>query len=306
MARVWMGEIDLRAGDASGRRAAGGAARARAGASRLAPAQPLRPRGAPGHAPAEPMYGKTGVDFPQRVVCLTAETAEIAFRSAPATASSACPAPRAGPRPPASGRGWAASPPSAPTRSWRSSPTSCSPSPICSATSSRELIAAGVARAVHQPALVRRRPRAPSSLIGGALGREPARAGAVADMRDEVKQVREYSSRVARPAARLLRGVARPAHRRHPLGVGADRDRRRPRRLRRAARAGERAASASSPPRRSCGATRRSSWPPGAASRSIARAIAGAAGLGRDRRRRRRPRSTRSTGEDVLVARARR
>src|SRR5690348_3080613 len=25
------------------------------------------------------MYGKTGVDFPQRVVCLTAETAEIAF-----------------------------------------------------------------------------------------------------------------------------------------------------------------------------------------------------------------------------------
>ena len=25
------------------------------------------------------MYGKTGVDFPQRVVCLTAETTEIAF-----------------------------------------------------------------------------------------------------------------------------------------------------------------------------------------------------------------------------------
>ena len=24
------------------------------------------------------MYGKTGVDFPQRIVCLTAETAEIA------------------------------------------------------------------------------------------------------------------------------------------------------------------------------------------------------------------------------------
>ncbi len=25
------------------------------------------------------MYGKTGVDFPQRIVCLTAETAEIAW-----------------------------------------------------------------------------------------------------------------------------------------------------------------------------------------------------------------------------------
>jgi ABC-type hemin transport system substrate-binding protein len=25
------------------------------------------------------VYGKTGVEFPQRVVCLTAETAEIAF-----------------------------------------------------------------------------------------------------------------------------------------------------------------------------------------------------------------------------------
>ena len=25
------------------------------------------------------MYGKTAIDFPQRIVCLTAETAEIAF-----------------------------------------------------------------------------------------------------------------------------------------------------------------------------------------------------------------------------------
>ena len=42
------------------------------------------------------MYGTGRADFPRRIVCLTAETTEIAFHWAPGTGSSACRAPRGG------------------------------------------------------------------------------------------------------------------------------------------------------------------------------------------------------------------
>ena len=91
----------------------------------------------------------------------------------------------------------------------------------------------------------------------GHARRDPAGAGVL--------------ERLAGPAARLLRGVARPADRRDPLGVGDHRDRGRPRRLRRAPRQAVGARSAWSSPPRSSGAIPRSSSPRGAASRWTSR-----------------------------------
>src|SRR5947208_9428630 len=81
--------------------------------------------------------------------------------------------------------------------------------------------------ALHEPALRRRRAarhpprRRGHRPRGGRARARPGHAG-----RGEPDP--GVFVGVARPPARLLRGVARSAHRRHPLGLRADRDRRRP------------------------------------------------------------------------------
>ena len=192
------------------------------------------------------MYGKSAVDFPRRIVCLTAETrgdratllgAGDRVVGVPGTA-----------RRPEAARGQAAGGrlhdlPRRPDPRARAGPgarvlgsagaTSCAELirrrawPCSAPTSARSTTSCG-----------------PSSSIGGALGREAGARALVLDMRDEITPGARVLARVARSAARLLRGVARSAHRGHPLGVGADRDRRAAATSSPSCASGERAASA--------------------------------------------------------------
>ena len=177
------------------------------------------------------MYGKAAIDFPQRIVCLTAETAEIAFLVGAGDRVVGVP-------------GTARRPEAVRERArvggfttFRTDRILALEPDLVLAFSDlqkdivAELIAAGVAVLCTNQRSFDDVLRAILTL-GGALGCAEAARSLVQDMRDEIKQVPRVLGGLARSAARLLRGVDGPARRRHPLGVGADRDRRRPGRLR--------------------------------------------------------------------------
>jgi iron complex transport system substrate-binding protein len=139
------------------------------------------------------VYGKTGVDFPQRVVCLTAETAEIAFALGAGDRVVGVP-------------GTARRPDAARERArvggfttFRTDKILALEPDLVLAFSDLqspvvgELIGAGVSvLCTNQRSF--EEVLGAVLLIGGALGREEAARELIADMRDEVKQVREYSS----------------------------------------------------------------------------------------------------------------
>lgn len=139
------------------------------------------------------MYGKAGVEFPQRIVCLTAETTEIAFTLGAGDRVVGVP-------------GTARRPDAARDRArvggfttFRSDKILALEPDLVLAFSDLqrdvvgELIAAGVSVLCTNQRSFDEVLRA-ILLIGGALGCEGAARELIADMRDEVKQVREYSS----------------------------------------------------------------------------------------------------------------
>ena len=139
------------------------------------------------------MYGKTGVDFPQRVVCLTAETAEIAFTLGAGDRVVGVP-------------GTARRPEAVRERAriggfttFRTDKILALQPDLVLAFSDlqrdvvSELIAAGVTVLCTNQRSFDDVLRA-VLLIGGALGLEPAARALVDDIRDEVKQIREYSA----------------------------------------------------------------------------------------------------------------
>jgi len=139
------------------------------------------------------MYGKTGVDFPQRIVCLTAETAEIAFMLGAGERVVGVP-------------GTARRPEAVRERArvggfttFRTDKIRALEPDLVLAFSDLqcdvvgELVAAGVTVLCTNQRSFDEVLRA-ILLIGGALGLEPAARGLIDDIRDEVKQIREYSS----------------------------------------------------------------------------------------------------------------
>jgi iron complex transport system substrate-binding protein len=139
------------------------------------------------------MYGKTGVDFPQRIVCLTAETTEIAFALGAGDRVVGVP-------------GTARRPEAARERArvggfttFRADKILALQPDLVLAFSDLqrdvvgELVAAGVTVLCTNQRSFDDVLRA-ILLVGGALGREAAAREVIADMRDEVKQIREYSS----------------------------------------------------------------------------------------------------------------
>ncbi len=139
------------------------------------------------------MYGKGSVEFPQRIVCLTAETTEIAFLVGAGDRVVGVP-------------GTARRPEAARERARVGGFTTfrldkilaLEPDLVLAFSDLQkdivgELVAAGTTvLCTNQRSLddVLRT----ILTIGGALGCEPAARGLVQDIRDEVKQVREYSS----------------------------------------------------------------------------------------------------------------
>lgn len=139
------------------------------------------------------MYGKTAVDFPQRIVCLTAETAEIAFTLGAGDRVVGVP-------------GTARRPEAVRERArvggfttFRTDKILALQPDLVLAFSDLqrdvvgELIAAGVTVLCTNQRSFDDVLRA-ILLIGGALGLEPAARGLVDDIRDELKQIREYSA----------------------------------------------------------------------------------------------------------------
>jgi len=139
------------------------------------------------------MYGKTAVDFPQRIVCLTAETAEIAFTLGAGDRVIGVP-------------GTARRPEAAREKARVGGFTTFRTDKILAlepdlvlafsdlqADVVHELIAAGVTVLCTNQRSFDDVLRA-ILLIGGALGLEPAARALVDDVRDEVKQIREYSA----------------------------------------------------------------------------------------------------------------
>ena len=139
------------------------------------------------------MYGKAGVEFPQRVVCLTAETAEIAHLVGAGDRVVGVPGTARRPeavREKARVGGF--------TTFRVDKILALQPDLVLAFSDLQrdvvgELIAAGVAVLCTNQRSVEDILRA-VLVIGGALGCEEAARGVVADMRDEIKQVREYSS----------------------------------------------------------------------------------------------------------------
>ena len=199
------------------------------------------------------MYGKSPVEFPRRIVCLTAEHVEICFalgrgrprgRRARHRAAAGGGARQAAGRRlhDASGRqdpGARARPRARVLRS-------------PGATSCAELIGAGAA-ACSAPTSARSTRSCATILMVGGAARAASRRRATSslDMRDEIRQVREFSSVWPDRPRVYFEEWHGPADRGHPLGLGAHRDRRRPRRLRRAPRPERARASGSSTPPRS-------------------------------------------------------
>lgn len=139
------------------------------------------------------MYGKAGVEFPQRVVCLTAETAEIAYTVGAGERVVGVP-------------GTARRPEAARDKARVGGFTTfrvdkilaLEPDLVLAFSDLQrdvvgELIAAGVAVLCTNQRSVDDILRT-VLLVGGALGCETAARDVVADMRDEIKQIREYSS----------------------------------------------------------------------------------------------------------------
>ena len=139
------------------------------------------------------MYGKTGVDFPRRIVCLTAETTEIAF--AVGAGDRVVGAPGTARRPDAAREltrvgGF--------TTFRVDRILGLEPDLVLAFSDLQrdvvgELIAAGVSVLCTNQRSFDDVLRA-ILVIGGALGCEAAARDLVADMRDEVTQIREYSS----------------------------------------------------------------------------------------------------------------
>lgn len=139
------------------------------------------------------MYGKAGVEFPERIVCLTAETAEIAHLVGAGNRVVGIP-------------GTARRPEAVRDKARIGGFTTfrvdkilaLQPDLVLAFSDLQrdvvgELIGAGVAVLCTNQRSVDDILRA-VLLIGGALGCEEAARAVVADMRDEIKQVREYSS----------------------------------------------------------------------------------------------------------------
>jgi iron complex transport system substrate-binding protein len=139
------------------------------------------------------VYGRSGVDFPQRIVCLTAETTEIAFALGAGERVVGVP-------------GTARRPEAARERArvggfttFRADKILALEPDLVLAFSDLqrdvvgELIAAGATVLCTNQRSFEDVLRA-ILLIGGALGLPDAAQDLIADMRDEVKQIREYSS----------------------------------------------------------------------------------------------------------------
>jgi iron complex transport system substrate-binding protein len=139
------------------------------------------------------VYGKAGVEFPRRVVCLTAETAEIAFALGAGDRVVGVP-------------GTARRPEAARERARVGGFTTFRTDRILAlepdlvlafSDLQREIVGELIAAGVSVLCTNQRSfddVLAAILLIGGTLGREPAARELIADMRDEVRQVREYSS----------------------------------------------------------------------------------------------------------------
>ena len=139
------------------------------------------------------MYGKSGIDFPQRVVCLTAETAEIAFLVGAGDRVVGVP-------------GTARRPEAARERARVGGFTTfrldkilaLEPDLVLAFSDLQkdivgELVGAGIAVLCTNQRSFDDVLRTILT-IGGVLGCEPSARELVQDIRDEVKQVREYSS----------------------------------------------------------------------------------------------------------------
>ena len=139
------------------------------------------------------MYGKTAVDFPQRIVCLTSETAEIAYLVGAGERVVGVPGTARRPdavREKARVGGFT---------TFRLDKILALEPDLVLAFSDlqreivRDLVGAGVSvLCTNQRSLDDI--LSTVLLIGGALGAEPAARALVQDMRDEIKQIREYSS----------------------------------------------------------------------------------------------------------------
>ena len=139
------------------------------------------------------MYGKSAVDFPRRVVCLTAETAEIAYLVGAGDRVVGVPGTARRPdavRETAKVGGF--------TTFKLEKILALEPDLVLAFSDLqrdivRDLIGAGVnVLCTNQRSFDE--VLAAILLIGGALGREGDARALIADMRDEVKQIREYSS----------------------------------------------------------------------------------------------------------------
>lgn len=139
------------------------------------------------------MYGKTGVEFPQRIVCLTAETAEVAYVVGAGDRVVGVP-------------GTARRPEAAREKARVGGFTTFRVDKILALEPDlvlafsdlqkdvvRDLIGAGVVVLCTNQRSFDEVLRA-ILLIGGALGCKPAARALIQDMRDEVEQIREYSS----------------------------------------------------------------------------------------------------------------
>lgn len=139
------------------------------------------------------MYGKAGVEFPQRIVCLTAETAEIAYMAGAGARVVGVPGTARRPeavRDKARVGGF--------TTFRVDKILALEPDLVLAFSDLQrdvvsELITAGVTVLCTNQRSVDDVLRA-ILLVGGALGCEAAARDVVADMRDEIKQIREYSS----------------------------------------------------------------------------------------------------------------
>ena len=181
------------------------------------------------------MYGKSDVSLPRRVVCLTAEHVEICYALGAGDRVVGVP-------------GTAERPPEARDKPRVGGFTSfrvdrilgLEPDLILAfsdlqADVSAELIRAGMTVLCTNQRSMDEILQA-ISIVGGVLGLAGPALDLVQDIRDEIRQVREYSSMWPRRPEGLFRGMAGSSRHRDPLGVGGHRDRRRAGHLPRAAR----------------------------------------------------------------------
>jgi iron complex transport system substrate-binding protein len=139
------------------------------------------------------VYGKTAIDFPRRVVCLTAETAEIAYRVGAGNRVVGVP-------------GTARRPEAAREKARVGGFTTFRLEKILALEPDlvlafsdlqrdivRDLVGAGVAVLCTNQRSLDEVLEA-MLVIGGALGREGEARALIADIRDEITQIREYSS----------------------------------------------------------------------------------------------------------------